>query len=148
MKLWFWMLCMCVCCILASSRITWFGSWKMDPSFLRWFYHTGVWHKKETVRGVQPSTRGHMMWWWRRWETGACMMRAWRRRATGGATLPLETREAWGVRYAENWWCVGNCFGLAREHGNISKLIRIFCKETWIDSIKDAFFMQKNPNKK
>jgi hypothetical protein len=31
MKLWFWMLCMCVCCILASTRITRSGSSKMDP---------------------------------------------------------------------------------------------------------------------
>jgi hypothetical protein len=30
---------MCVCCILASSRITRSGSCKMDFSFLRWFCH-------------------------------------------------------------------------------------------------------------
>jgi hypothetical protein len=34
MKLLFWMLRMCVCYILASSRITWSVSWNMDPSFL------------------------------------------------------------------------------------------------------------------
>jgi hypothetical protein len=28
-----WMLCMCVCCIVASSRITWSRSWKMNPHF-------------------------------------------------------------------------------------------------------------------
>jgi hypothetical protein len=39
MKLWFSMLCICVCCILASLRITRSGSWKMDFSFLWWFYH-------------------------------------------------------------------------------------------------------------
>jgi hypothetical protein len=26
----------CVCCIIASSRITQSGSWKTDPSFMRW----------------------------------------------------------------------------------------------------------------
>jgi hypothetical protein len=39
MKLWFWLLHMCVCCSLASLRITRSESWKTDPSFLRWFYH-------------------------------------------------------------------------------------------------------------
>jgi hypothetical protein len=39
---------MCVCCILASSRITRSGSWKTDPSFLRWFYHKKVaWEKAQ-----------------------------------------------------------------------------------------------------
>jgi hypothetical protein len=33
------MLRICVYCILASLRITRLGSWKMDPSFLRRFYH-------------------------------------------------------------------------------------------------------------
>jgi hypothetical protein len=36
------MLHMCVWCILALSRTAQFGSWKTDPSFLRWFYHTSA----------------------------------------------------------------------------------------------------------
>jgi hypothetical protein len=42
MKLWFECFVSMFGCILASSRITWSGSWKTDPSFLRWFYHIGV----------------------------------------------------------------------------------------------------------
>jgi hypothetical protein len=38
------MLRMCVCCILVSSRITRSGTWKAEPSFLRWFYHTNFVH--------------------------------------------------------------------------------------------------------
>jgi hypothetical protein len=38
------MLRMCVCCILASSRITRPRSWRTDLSFLRWFCH-----KQQTV---------------------------------------------------------------------------------------------------
>jgi hypothetical protein len=38
------MLRMCVCCILVSSRITQSGTWKAEPSFLRWFYHTNFVH--------------------------------------------------------------------------------------------------------
>jgi hypothetical protein len=39
MKLWFECFICVFACILASSRITQSGSWKTDPSFLRWFYH-------------------------------------------------------------------------------------------------------------
>jgi hypothetical protein len=36
------MLRMCVCGILTSSRITRSGSWKTDPPFLTWFYHSDL----------------------------------------------------------------------------------------------------------
>jgi hypothetical protein len=44
MKFSFCMLCMCVCCILVSSRITQSGSWKMNLSFLRWLCHAYLLH--------------------------------------------------------------------------------------------------------
>jgi hypothetical protein len=45
------MLHMCVCYILASSRITRSGSWMTDPSFLRWFCHRD--HQSYSVCGTQ-----------------------------------------------------------------------------------------------
>jgi hypothetical protein len=51
------MLRMCVCYILASSRITRSGSRKTDTSFLRWFYHIDDSQDTTTVRGDPTGWR-------------------------------------------------------------------------------------------
>jgi hypothetical protein len=46
-------------CILASSRITWSGSWRTDPSFLRWFCHNNSYY-------IQYIFYKFKIYWWKR----------------------------------------------------------------------------------